>query len=93
MKVTNMTSAKGTKVADQFIIDHQNISVFQSYESIIVKISTPCDQSLPLLVELDERYYNYSKTTSRYRNQFLGETTKETQDKINSGEYVLTNLN
>jgi hypothetical protein len=27
------------------------------------------------------------------RNQFLNETTKETQAKIDSGEYILTNLN
>ena len=42
---------------------------------------------------LDSRCWNYSKTTSKYRNIFLGETTKETQSKIDRGEYKLTNLN
>ena len=44
-------------------------------------------------IKLNLRDAFYSKTTSKYRNMFLGETTKETQKKINSGEYILTNLN
>ena len=44
-------------------------------------------------VEIDKHYWDYSTTTGRYRNIFLGETKKETQKKIDSGEYVLTNLN
>jgi len=44
-------------------------------------------------VILDKKYWNYSKTTSKYRNKFLNETTKETQAKIDSGEYVLKDLN
>ena len=44
-------------------------------------------------VHLDSRYWNYSKTTAKYRNEFLRETTKETQSKIDSGEYILTDLN
>ena len=43
--------------------------------------------------EADENYWDYSSTTGRYRNKFLGETKKETQAKIDSGEYILTNLN
>ena len=29
------------------------------------------------LITLDEKYWNYSKTTSKYLNQFLGHPTKE----------------
>lgn len=36
---------------------------------------------------------DYSVTTGKYRNQFLGETKKETEAKIKSGEYILTDLN
>ena len=32
-------------------------------------------------------------TTSKYRNIFLEETKKDTEKKIESGEYILTNLN
>ena len=42
---------------------------------------------------LDKTYWNYSVTTGKYRNQFLGETKKETEAKIKSGEYILTDLN
>ena len=90
MKVKNLISLRSKKpVANQFIIEYQNHSYFQSYESVIAHV----DWQNPNKVELDEKFWNYSKTTSKYRNQFLGETTKETQAKINNGKYILTNLN
>jgi len=105
MKVSNFTSSNGNKVANQFIIerfvnhgDANNLpmttvkeTVFQSYDSIIARrTSDPCGEDF---VELDRVYWDYSKTTSKYRNQFLRETKKETEKKISSGEYVLTDLN
>ena len=44
-------------------------------------------------VFLDEYYWDYSRTTGKYRNQFLGEYIDETRSKIKSGEYKLKNLN
>ena len=44
-------------------------------------------------VYLDTHYWDYSVTTGKYRNQFLDENKAETQKKIDSGEYVLTDLN
>ena len=44
-------------------------------------------------VVLDETYWNYSSTTGKYRNMFLGEDRATTEAKIASGEYQLTNLN
>ena len=85
-----MTSDNGNKIANQFIIYTPEATYFQSYDSIIVKTSFDGDQRS---IELDEYYWNYSRTTSKYRNMFLGETTKETQAKIDSGEYILTDLN
>lgn len=90
MKVKNMTTAKGYHVANQFIITDGDIEYFQSYRSIIVK--RDYKQGI-LQISLDEHYWNYSPTTSKYRNLFLEETTKETQAKIDSGEYILTDLN
>ena len=91
MKVKNLISNSGNPVANQFIIEHQNHIYFQSYESIIAKKSN-VGTSL-YYVQLDKKFWNYSKTTSKYRNQFLNETTKETQAKIDNGQYMLTNLN
>lgn len=100
MKVRNMTSPNGNKVANQFIIEDATIkhttpngteypitgTMFQSYDSNIVFISNQH-------VLLDCNYWDYSVTTNKYRNIFLGETKKETEAKIDSGEYILTDLN
>ena len=95
MKVRNMTSKSGNPVANQFIItdreDDYDIVVFQSYDSVIVRQHNRVDGSTGTL--LDEHYWDYSVTTGKYRNQFLGETKAETQKKIDSGEYILANLN
>ena len=88
MKVQNMTSSRGNKIANQFVITSDDGSqVFQSYDSVI------CRRYPAGTTEIDATYWDYSVTTSKYRNQFLGETKAETQKKIDSGEYILTNLN
>jgi hypothetical protein len=88
MKVSNMYSTRtNSKIANQFIIkDDNGVEYFQSYNSIIVKIAEG-------KTYLDEYYWNYSKTTSKYRSSFLMENTKETEKKIKEGLYILTNLN
>ena len=86
MKVQNFESTKGNKVANQFLIQDAGKSIFQSYNSVIAIRQNG-------KITLDEKYWNYSRTTAKYRSQFLGESTKETQSKIDSGEYKLANLN
>jgi hypothetical protein len=90
MRVKNMTSPNGNFVANQFIIIDNNATYFQSYNSIIAKIEMIEGSKK---VFLDEYYYNYSRTTSKYRNLFLGEVTKDIEKKIKEKEYILTNLN
>lgn len=87
MKVRNMTSNNGNTIANQFILESDKGKTFQSYNSIIAFVPNNGK------TQLDQKYWNYSKTTSKYRNQFLYETTKETEAKIKSGEYELTDLN
>ena len=91
MKVENITSNNGNKIANQYVItdDKQN-EYFQSYNSMIVKKDYEGDQ---VKIYLDQKYWNYSNTTGKYRNIFLGETITETKKKIKSGEYILTDLN
>ena len=92
MKVQNMTSNNGNKIANQFIIeDDFNNVYFQSYNSMIAK-KTWNDKG-EKRVFLDSNYWDYSVTTSKYRNIFLNESKKETQKKIDNGIYILTNLN
>lgn len=91
MKIRNMTSHNGNKVANQFIIEDDNGNqFFQSYSTIIVKKDWSGDR---LQVILDRDAWDYSTTTGKYRNLFLNETKRETEAKIASGEYKLDNLN
>lgn len=91
MKVSNITNNRNNIVANQFIIETDNATYFQSYKSIIVKIED--NGSLPDKITLDPVYWNYSRTTSKHRSSFLNESTKETEKKIKEGVYILENLN
>ena len=84
LKVKNMRSSKGNSILNQFLIYTDKGIIFQSYDSIIAFKRN--DGKIVLSANWD-----YSKTTSKYRNIFLGESKKETQAKINSGEYAIDN--
>ncbi len=88
MKVYNMTSTRGNTVANQFIIeDDRGNTFFQSYNSMIAK------RDAKGKVTLDSNYWDYSATTGRYRNDFLGEGIADTRKKIEAGVYKLGDLN
>lgn len=89
MKVTNMTNSRGRKVANQFIITNGNVYTFQSYDSVIAVVNF--DNSTITLGS----DWNYSTTTSRYRNAFfetLGldemSDTASIKEAIKNGENV-----
>ena len=81
-----MIDNNGRSVKNQFIIRDNNAVYFQSYNSIIIKQENG-------KTYLDVNYWDYSNTTGKYRNLFLGETIKETRAKIKKGTYILTDLN
>lgn len=90
-KISAMKSHEtGDDVKNQYQIygkiDSMPFKVFQSYNSVIVF-------QINGATFLDKNDWNYSRTTSKYRNDFLGECTQETKKKIDSGEYILTELN
>jgi hypothetical protein len=87
VKVENMKSARGNDIPNQFIIQTDEGLVFQSYSTVIAR------KNLDGTIDLDKNSWDYSTTTGKYRNQFLGETKKETEKKIDDGTYILTNLN
>ena len=64
---------------------------FQSYDVLVGKKTYV--SGVLTDTYLDSTYWDYSKTTGKYRNIFLGEKKKETQLKIDSNEYKLENLN
>ena len=82
-----ISNSSGNPIANQFEIWTDKGKYFQSYNSTIVFIDKKGK------VFLDEYYWDYSRTTGKYRNQFLGEYKKETEKKIKSKEYKLINLN
>lgn len=100
MKVNNIRSPRsGKAIANQFVISEEgrgalgNFNMrdtFQSYHAIIA-VKTVWDDETR--IELDEKYWDYSVTTGKYRNIFLGEGKAETRAKIKKGEYTLANLN
>ncbi|MCP4053803.1 MAG: hypothetical protein GY739_12210 [Mesoflavibacter sp.] len=89
LKVENMTSNQGNKIANQFIVRTAKGRYFQSYDSIIAFI--PNKQGAK--IQLDSYYWDYSKTTGKYRNLFLNEDKKATEKKIKDKVYLLKDLN
>ena len=85
-KVRNIIGHSGKEVKNQFIIETEGVIIFQSYGSVICMNKNG-------KMYLDENYWDYSTTTGKYRNIFLGETKQETEKKIETKEYELTNLN
>ena len=77
---------KNGPVKNQFIIQTDKGLVFQSYNSVIAA-------KIEGKIFLDADKWDYSVTTGKYRNQFLRETKKETEQKIKTGQYILTDLN
>ena len=83
--VCQMTTNKGLKVKNQFILEGECPNgdvweLFQSYKS-------------PIALKIAGKVYifhdwDYSNTTGKYRNQFLNENKAETLKKLKSGECI-----
>lgn len=84
--IRNLTTSAGHPAANQIEVSNGFRKEFWSYGVLIAVVEAGA-------VTLDEYYYDYSRTTGKYRNQFLGETKKETDKKIKAGLYELTDLN
>jgi len=68
ISVQQMTSNKsGNPVTNQFIIETKDAFYFQSYRSLIAKVSKRNGK-----IYLDSFYWDYSRTTLKYLNSFLG---------------------
>lgn len=67
-KVSAMYSHNGNPIPNQITIRTSEGVFFQSYDSIIAFQGNDGN------VLLDEKYWNWSKTTNKYRNMFLDES-------------------
>ena len=92
MLIIPMKTPFGNIAQRQYIINtFEGVRYFQSYFSIVIKETRSVLG--PVIIELDKHYWNHSVTTVKYRNQFLGETSKTVKRKINNGQYTLVDLN
>ena len=82
IKVLNMISNNGNRIPNQFVISTPEGSYFQSYNSVIAFINNEGR------VFLDRNKWDYSTTTGKYRNIFLGENKKLTEKKITNRVYI-----
>lgn len=84
IKVENMKSDRSWReVPNQFVITTDKGCYFKSYSTVIAFNERGTGK-----VTLSEKW-DYSKTTGKYRNQFLGESKAGTQKKIDSGKYLV----
>jgi hypothetical protein len=94
VNVEPMTTRGGNPSANQLIMSDPHGETFVSYGSKI------CYRSFdrygverrPKYV-FDEYYWNYSRTTGKYRNEFLGFGVDECRKGIKEGWIKLTDLN
>ena len=95
-RVENMTSDRGNKIANQFIISEYDDNgdllrqTFQSYDSTIAIREGYAGQ-----VTLDKYYWYYSKTTLKYLKLFLniGDSKAQMIKDIEAGKYLTSSLN
>lgn len=85
MKVKNMRSNNGNKVANQFIImdDEHNTITFQSYNSEIIRI----DYHNGIITIFPD--YDYGVTTGKYRNKFMRDYGFRDMDNKKGFEYYM----
>ena len=88
MKVSSFKNDKGKPIVNQFIISFQDWEIFQSYNSIIAVTKNDSNYIL-----LDEKFHNYSVTTSRYLYLFLNMNRKEIDFKYKQGYIKYCDLN
>jgi hypothetical protein len=84
IRVENFVNDNGNKVPNQFKVTTPNGTYFQSYDSIIIFE----DKNGKITLGRD---WDYSQTTGKYRNQYLGEGIAETRKKIEDGTYTVDN--
>ena len=85
--VKNLFSPHGNPVPNQYEITAEDgARIFQSYKSIIAQVKNG-------KITLDEMYWNYSSTTSKYLYIFLNLDRKEVAEMIKKGEIQFANLN
>lgn len=85
-RIENIIGHKGNPVRNQFKVYTDDGVAFQSYNTVIAFR----DHNGQVTLDTE---WDYSVTTGKYRNIFLGENKQATEKKIKSGVYKIDNLN
>lgn len=97
--MSKISKIKQFYVKNQFIIESDDVVIFQSYDSLIASY----DKINKILV-LDSYYWDYSRTTIKYLYRFINEycsnifavkltLKKQVKHLINNGYIILKDLN
>ena len=93
VSVRPMTSRGGNELANQQIMSDPAGETFVSYGTKIAYRSHKCYEDGERRIVLDKNYWDYSRTTSKYRNEFLGFGVDECRRRISNGKIELADLN
>lgn len=96
VSVKPMYSRGGNPCANQQIMSDPHGETFVSYGTKIAyrsheKYGVGSEKRHKII--LDENYWNFSRTTGKYRNEFLGFGTEDCRKGIKDGTIKLANLN
>jgi hypothetical protein len=93
VSVRPMTSRGGNELANQQIMSDPAGETFVSYGTKIAYRSHKRYEDGERRIVLDKDYWDYSRTTSKYRNEFLGFGIDECRRRISNGKIELADLN
>ena len=89
VKIEPLRTTRGGVARNHYVIYTEDGKYLSSYGRIVVYI--PNDPSEK--TALDKNFYDFSKTTSTYRNIFLKIPSPSVRASIDKGMFLLTNLN
>ena len=96
IKAFNLNTNSGAPAQHQIVITYstptKEVRLFQSYGVLIAR-NTLNKKTYKRTCELSRNYWDYSRTTARYRNQYLGGDTKQVKKNLKNGVYCLASLN
>ena len=93
VSVRPMTSRGGNELANQQIMSDPAGETFVSYGTKIAYRSHKRYEDGERRIVLDKNYWDYSRTTSKYRNEFLGFGIDECRRRISNGKIELADMN
>lgn len=87
MSIRQLETPRGTPAQNQIVVSVKQWSIFFSYSVPIAAINGASNW-----IALDADAWNASRTTARYRNQFLGFNTREARRRIQNNSIQVLNL-